>query len=184
MADTAFVLIVEDEAAHGEAMAEALRRSDFVCHVVEDGKAAVESLDHHAPDVVISDYKLGGKVNGMDVLRHAKTVSPETEVILITAYGSEDLAREALSRDGKTTAYDYLIKPIDIDVLREKVKRAARKALSARESRMIREQEGARRMFEKLGFSAEALLTDWAIDRSGNTRDLVIMSYDVTALTN
>ena len=51
-------------------------------------------------------------------------------------------------------------------------------------ARMVREQEGARHMFEKLGFSAEALLTDWAIDRSGKTRDLVIMSYDVTALTN
>ena len=51
-------------------------------------------------------------------------------------------------------------------------------------ARMAREQEGARRMFERLGFSAEALLTDWVIDRSGRTRDLVIMSHDVTALTN
>ena len=51
-------------------------------------------------------------------------------------------------------------------------------------ARMAREQHGARRMFEKLGFSAEALLTDWVTDRQGKTRDLVIMSYDVTALTN
>ncbi len=51
-------------------------------------------------------------------------------------------------------------------------------------ARMVREQNGARRMFEKLGFAAEALLTDWVTDRSGKTRDLVIMSYDVTSLTN
>ncbi len=51
-------------------------------------------------------------------------------------------------------------------------------------ARMVREQNGARRMFERLGFAAEALLTDWVTDRSGKTRDLVIMSYDVTSLTN
>lgn len=50
-------------------------------------------------------------------------------------------------------------------------------------AQMVREQEGARRMFERLGFAAEALLTDWVIDRSGKTRDLVVMSHDVTALT-
>ena len=51
-------------------------------------------------------------------------------------------------------------------------------------ARMVREQNSARRMFERLGFAAEALLTDWVTDRSGKTRDLVIMSYDVTSLTN
>lgn len=51
-------------------------------------------------------------------------------------------------------------------------------------AQMVREQEGARRMFERLGFNAEALLTDWVIDRSGKTRDLVVMSHDVTALTS
>lgn len=51
-------------------------------------------------------------------------------------------------------------------------------------AQMVREQEGARRLFEHLGFSAEALLTDWVIDRRGRTRDLVVMSHDVTSLTN
>jgi RimJ/RimL family protein N-acetyltransferase len=51
-------------------------------------------------------------------------------------------------------------------------------------ARVVREQQGAREMFERLGFSAEALLADWVIDRTGKTRDLVLMSYDVTALTN
>ncbi len=51
-------------------------------------------------------------------------------------------------------------------------------------AQMVREQEGARSMFEKLGFSAEALLPDWVIDRDGRTRDLVLMTRDVTSLTN
>jgi RimJ/RimL family protein N-acetyltransferase len=51
-------------------------------------------------------------------------------------------------------------------------------------ARMAREQQGAQALFQQLGFSAEALLADWVIDRTGKTRDLVIMSHDVTALTN
>ncbi len=140
MSDTAFVLIVEDEVAHGEAIAEALRRSKYVCHVVVSGEAAVESIRQRPPDLVVTDYKLGGKINGMDVLREAKRTRLETEVILITAYGSEELARDALSRDSEFRAYDYLIKPIDIDLLRDKVARAAKQATAAREARLLREQ--------------------------------------------
>ena len=138
--DTAFVLIVEDEVAHGQAIAEALRRSECACNLVERGERAIESIRQRPPDVVITDYRLGGSVTGMDVLREAKRVSPDTEVILITAYGSEELAREALSRDNEYRAYDYLIKPIDIDVLREKVARAAKQAMAAREARALRAQ--------------------------------------------
>lgn len=51
-------------------------------------------------------------------------------------------------------------------------------------AQMTREQEAARRVFEKLGFNAEALLTDWVIDRQGRTHDLVVMAYDVTEARN
>lgn len=140
MSGTAFVLIVEDEVAHGEVIAEALGRCDYACNLVHDGEAAIDSLRKRVPDVVIADYKLGGPVNGMDVLREAKRLSPDTEVILMTAYGSEQLAREALSRDSEYRAYDYLIKPIDIDLLRDKVQRAAKQALASRERRYLQKQ--------------------------------------------
>lgn len=134
MSDTAFVLIVENEVAHGEAIAEALSRSRCACNVVESGAAVLESIKHRPPDVVITDYKLGGQVNGMDVLRAAKCACSDTEVILMTAHGSEALAREALSKDSDVQAYDYLIKPVDIDVLRDKVNRASKQAMAARSS--------------------------------------------------
>lgn len=51
-------------------------------------------------------------------------------------------------------------------------------------ARMAREQQGAQAMFQQLGFTAEALLADWVIDLNGKTHDLVIMSHDVTALSN
>jgi L-amino acid N-acyltransferase YncA len=50
-------------------------------------------------------------------------------------------------------------------------------------AQMAREQDGARRMFQRLGFTAEALLADWIQDRDGKQHDLVLMSYDVTSLT-
>jgi len=157
MGQTAFVLIVEDERDHGEAIAEALQRSDCACAVVESGAEAQASIEQSPPDVVVTDYRLGGKITGLDVLRMAKQKCPDTEVILITAYGSEELARDALSSDGAFHAYDYLIKPIDIEVLREKVDRAARKAIQARNSRLLRAQIDETLDFEGIVGSAESM---------------------------
>ena len=160
MSDSAFVLIVEDEGAHGEAIAEALRRSNFACNVVTDGRAAIESIKHRPPDVVVTDYKLGGNVDGMDVLRQAKTHCRDTEVILMTAYGSEGLAREALSQDSEFRAYDYLIKPIDIELLRDKVKRAAQQAVHAQDARRLRAQVDKAFEFSGIIGASETLLRE------------------------
>jgi len=138
MGDTAFVLIVEDETAHGKAIAEALRRSNYACHVVGGADEAVASIKQRPPDVVVTDYRLGDRLDGMDVLREAKRARPETEVIIITAFGSESLARDALSQESEFRAYDYLIKPIDIDLLRDKVQRAAKQAMAARHVRDLK----------------------------------------------
>ena len=90
--------------------------------------------------MVITDYKLGGDTDGMDVFRATKRQYPDTEVILVTAFGSEKLAREALGPDQPFRVYDYVIKPLDIDDLRNKVDRAARQAITARQNRLMREQ--------------------------------------------
>ena len=76
-----------------------LRRAGHACHLVHDGAAAIASVKRRPPDVVITDYKLGGEVNGMEVLRETKKTSPETEVILITgiSYFLATLARDSKS---------------------------------------------------------------------------------------
>jgi len=139
---TAFVLIVEDEEAHGEAIAEGLRRAGHACHVVSGAQEAIESIRKRPPDVVVTDYRLAGEdgPTGMDVLRETKQISPETEVILITAYGSEQLAREALRGDDRFRAFDYITKPIDLEDVRQTVERAARKAIANREARRLSER--------------------------------------------
>ncbi len=176
MADTAFVLIVEDETAHGQAIAEALERSNHVCRVVSTGAQAMESLEQRPPDVVITDYKLGGDLDGMDVLKAAKTHSPSTEVILITAYGSERLARDALSPDNPNRAYDYLIKPLDIELLRDKVDRAAQQAITARQSRELREQAETAFTFEGIIGSSENLAREIKrVKRLARTKSTVLI---------
>jgi len=131
------VLIVEDEQAHAEAMAEGLQRSNFVCDVTFSGEDAIRHLNERPFDVVITDYKLGGSINGMDVLHHAKDKWPEIEVLLITAHGNEQLARTALKKE---QAYDYLTKPIDLEELRDTVARAAKHAQDEREKILLRKQ--------------------------------------------
>ena len=176
MSETAFVLIVEDETAHGQAIAEALQRSEHVCRVVSTGAEAVESVRQRPPDVVITDYKLGGELDGMDVLRETKQASPDTEVILITAYGSEELAREALSRDNPYRAYDYLIKPLDIDLLRDKVDRAARQAITARQNRELRDQVDRAFSFEGIIGTNDALAREIKrVKRLARTKSTVLI---------
>ena len=186
MSEAAFVLIVEDEVAHGEAIAEALQRAHHPCRLVHTGEEALESLRQRPPDVVIADYKLGGAITGLDVLREAKRLSPETEVILMTAFGSEELARDALRPDGECRAFDYLIKPIDIDQLRTKVQQAARQALQNRETRLLRDQldksfefsgilgmgESMRRLVKRVGKIARAKSTVLIIGETGTGKEL------------
>ncbi len=137
MSDKAFILIVEDETALGEAILEGLRREGHICRLVESGPEAVASIGQHAPHVIVSDYRLGGRMNGLDVLKRGRQLSPWTHSILITAHGDEQVARDAFREAG---AYDYLKKPLDLDHLRLTVDRAARQAMTARESLAMRDR--------------------------------------------
>jgi len=128
------VLIVEDESAHAEAIAEGLRRVDLECTIADSGTAAIEMLSRHPFDVVITDYKLGDGPDGMTVLHEAKAKWPESEIVLITAHGSEHLARAALRKEN---AFDYLTKPIELAELRDIVARAVKQSQANREDMLI-----------------------------------------------
>jgi two-component system response regulator HydG len=111
----------------GITLMEALGKLPVKALGVYTGENAVELLRNQRVDVVVTDLKLEGKVDGLDVLRQAKQNSNSTEVILITAYATIENCKEAI-RQG---AFDYLVKPLDIDQLRTLVERAARKAARA-----------------------------------------------------
>ena len=122
------ILVIDDERDHADGIAEALDKSGVKAIAVYSGEDALEIVRNQQVDVVVTDLKLEGEINGLDILEEAKKANSQTEVVLITAYATIDTCKEAIRRG----AYDYLVKPIDIDQLRSLVNQACRKATSAK----------------------------------------------------
>jgi response regulator RpfG family c-di-GMP phosphodiesterase len=144
------VLIVDDEEVITILLQEALSEH-FKITFCSSGEDAVPILVNHPPDVLVADKNLPG-MSGIDLLRQAKQLKPETEVILITGYASLESAIEAL----RFGAYDYLIKPFDdLNIVVEKIRLATEKRALGRERQMLMEQvmttnEELRRAQERL----------------------------------
>ncbi|MFN3166173.1 MAG: sigma-54-dependent transcriptional regulator [Phycisphaeraceae bacterium] len=117
---TAQVLIVDDEPDHAEVMAEVLRRMGHVCTLVHDLPAALDELKHGQFDLVVTDLKMTGETDGMDVLAAARQSQHAAETIMVTAHGDIPTAKQAI----KGGAYEFIEKPIDLDVLRTLCTRA------------------------------------------------------------
>jgi DNA-binding NtrC family response regulator len=121
------VLVVDDERDHADGIAEALQKCCAKAIAVYNGSDALEILRSETVNVVVTDLKLGGNIDGLEVLEEAKKYNADTEVILITAYATIDTCKEAIRRG----AYDYLVKPIDIGQLRTLVEQAGKKVSAA-----------------------------------------------------
>ncbi len=111
------ILIVDDEEGMRLAMSEALNRAGYSTETCVDGISALSKLKSARYSMVITDMKMP-KVSGMDVLKEVKKLSPDTKVILVTAYGTVDCAVEAM----KEGANDFLLKPFSFESLLEIVK--------------------------------------------------------------
>jgi two-component system response regulator HydG len=125
------ILIVDDERDHADGIAESLEKLCARAIAVYDGTDALQILRSRQVDVIVTDLKLGGDIDGLAILEEAKKCNNSTEVILITAYSTIDTCKEAIKRG----AYDYLVKPIDIGQLRTLVTQACQKASTAHERR-------------------------------------------------
>ncbi len=122
----ASILIVEDDAAMREMLREALEDDGYAVETAANGRAGVERVQKGGVDLVVSDVKMP-EIDGLDMLREIKAVSPSPYVITITAFGSIDTAIRAV----KLGAYDYITKPFEVDQLILSVE----KALAERELR-------------------------------------------------
>ena len=113
------VLLVDDEKDFVEALAERLQLRGIDAQTATDGESALRLIDTSPPQVVVLDIMMPG-LGGADVLRRIKATHPQIPVILLTGHGS---IRE-LTADMNQGFFDYLIKPIDIDELLEKIRDA------------------------------------------------------------
>ena len=121
------VLVVDDERDHADGIAEALQKCCAKAIAVYNGSDALEILRSETVNIVVTDLKLGGDIDGLEILTEAKKYNADTEVILITAYATIETCKEAIRRG----AYDYLVKPIDIAQLRTLVEQAGKKVSAA-----------------------------------------------------
>ena len=125
------VLVVDDERDHADGIAEALEKLSTKAIAVYNGNDALEIINSKDVDVVVTDLKLDGDIDGLTILQETKKNNDKTEVILITAYATIDTCKDAI----RLGAYDYLVKPIDIGQLRTLVTQAGQKASAARARR-------------------------------------------------
>jgi two-component system response regulator HydG len=136
------VLVIDNDQAHAEVVAEALERIGCHCRVATSGTEGAKLLEETAFDVVITDLVMND-VDGLEILRKSKTEQPETAVILVTGHGTVPSAVTAMQEG----AFNYLLKPLDLNQLRAAVARAAEGTQLHRTNVELK-----RRLDEKFGF--------------------------------
>ncbi len=135
-------LIVDNDEAHAETMADSLTRVGYACTVATTGAAGAELLEKDAFEIVVTDIKMPD-VGGLEILAKCNEVLPDAEVILVTGHGTIQSAVEAMQQG----AFNYLLKPLDLKQLRAVVDNASRNQHLRRAN-----AELSRRLDEKFGF--------------------------------
>jgi two-component system response regulator HydG len=130
---TALVLIVDDERSNLESLERIFAREGWRVALAASGAEAMEALRRERPAVVVTDLMMPG-MGGEELLRAVKAVSPETEVVLMTAYGTVEAAVSAM----KEGAYDFITKPVKRHAIVKSVRRALEKASLVAENRALR----------------------------------------------
>ncbi len=139
----AHILLVDDESSMRLTLTMLLKQAKHTLAQAGTGAAALEKIENHHFDLVLTDLHLD-EVTGLDVLRAAKKNNPETEVIVLTGYGSVESAVEAM----KAGAIDYLTKPIDSEELLLAVERATERQKLKSEVARLRTQVEAKGRFD------------------------------------
>ncbi len=176
------ILVIDDEQSMREMLGIMLRKAGFEPLLAESRATAAAVLARGPVDMVITDVKLPDG-DGIEILRHVKAASPETAVIVMTAFGSTETAVAAL----KLGAQDYLVKPFEVDELKIVVRQALEKRQLEEENQLLkaelRVQHGLERMvgvspamnrvFELLRAIAPTSSTVLVTGESGTGKELV-----------
>src|SRR5712692_2326280 len=133
------ILLVEDEHSLRQVMKFQLCEAGYETMLAENGLQGYELFTEHQPDLVITDLAMP-EMDGLELIRRIKAISPEAPVILITAHGEVQTAVAAM----KLGAEDYLTKPINWDELSILIERALKVKDMVRENRALRALVGER----------------------------------------
>src|SRR5438445_5201701 len=124
MAEPATLLVADDDPGLRESLERTLTREGYRVGLASDGRAALERVQAGGVDLIVTDLKMPG-LTGLELLRAAKAILPDVDVILLTAFGTIEEAVKAM-KDG---AYDFITKPFQ----RAQLLRVVRQALERRD---------------------------------------------------
>lgn len=116
------ILLIDDEIEFVETLAERLELRGYTSKIAGDGESGISMLANGAFNIAILDLMMPG-LNGLDTLRQIREIDPDLPVILLTGHGSTKDGMEGM----KIGAFDFLMKPLDINELLEKIKLALNK---------------------------------------------------------
>jgi DNA-binding NtrC family response regulator len=176
------ILVVDDELNIRGALVTLLEKKQYQVRGAGTAEEALELLETATADLVLTDLKMPG-MGGMELLRHLKQKWPDTEVLVMTAFGSIDTAVEAM----RCGAYDYITKPIDRERFALMVEKALERHALAFENKqlkdrletrtrfeqMIGESEPMQRLYSLVDMVAESDVTVLLTGESGTGKELV-----------
>jgi two-component system response regulator PilR (NtrC family) len=147
------VLVVDDERSMRELLGIVLTREGYDVRTADGGVQAVAFLGREPVDLIVSDIRMPD-VDGVDVLRAAKTHDPDVPVVMMTAFASTDTAVEAL----RLGASDYVTKPFDVDELKIVVRRALQRRELQQENLQLKRALNTSHQFADIIGRSDAIL--------------------------
>jgi len=139
--DSFRVLLVDDEKDFLETLVKRLRKRNLAVDAVTSGEEALEVLKEAPADVVVLDVRMPG-MSGLETLREIKKQYPVIEIIMLTGHANMEVAIEGM----ELGAFDYLLKPMDIDELLYKLQDAyKKKSLHQRRAEQVVEKVSTRK---------------------------------------
>lgn len=127
---SASILVVDDEPITRQSLTDILRLEGYKVASAPHGEAAVEHVRTYSVDLIVLDLRMPG-MGGMEVMRAISQISPDTEIILLTAHGSMETAVDAL----RYRVHDYLIKPASPSQILASIKRGLTRKAQRREQK-------------------------------------------------
>ena len=143
--DPPTILVVDDELEMRQLLQEVLEEEQYRVVLASDGKEALNRMQSEKFPVVVTDLRMKG-MDGLGLLEHTVHKHPESNLIMMTAFGTVESAVEAM----KQGAFDYLTKPIKSDELLVTVEKAMREALLRQEVQQLRQQVSREYAFDQI----------------------------------
>lgn len=164
------ILVVDDERSIRVGLKGLLAKEGYEVAIAESGDAALRFLDGQPFDLVLSDLRMPG-LDGISLLKQIKGKYPDTLVVMMTAYGSEKIAVEAM----KAGAHDYIVKPFDNEEVKILARQALEQSALRREVRQLHERLDAAFRFNDILGTSPAMQRVFDIVKKVADTDLTVL---------